>query len=169
MSSPSAPPAAAHDHASDESAGRVILWSLIFVMLASQVGVIQWRARHPKSYNLATLVALWAFPVCLLFSHGLGAALRAPCLYAWLLFSALMAALLAAVRAQAMAASTPGVVYGVLETVYLQFVGVTSLVTTAMLGIFLAPPLAAALPEWAVALLVYAGASFSWTSHLYLL
>jgi hypothetical protein len=151
-------PSPPHSHADDETAGRVILWSLVGVMLVSQVGVIQWRRAHPRSYNLATLAALWLFPIGLLFSHGAGAALRAPFLYAWLLFSLLMGALLAAVRASAMDAATPGVVYGVLEAVYLQCMGVSSFVTTACVFMFLAPPLAAALPEAAVSLLVFAGA-----------
>jgi RING finger protein 121 len=148
----------AHNHASDESAGRVILYSLITLMIVAQVAIIQWRARHPKSYNLATLLALWLFPPGLLLSRGAWSALASPFLYCWLLFSALMAALLASVRAQAMAASTPGVVYGVLESVYLQLVGVTTFVTTTMTVLFVAPPLAALLPETALTLLIYAGA-----------
>jgi hypothetical protein len=128
------------------------------LMLVSQVGVIQWRARHPKSYNLATLLALWVFPVIMLFSHGVGSAFRAPFLYAWVLFSALMAALLSAVHARTLAEATPGVVYGILEFIYLQCMGVASGVLTACSMLFFLPPLAQALPETALSVLVFGGA-----------
>lgn len=147
-----------HSHADDEGAGRTILWSLIFVMLLSQIGVIQWRLRHPKSYNLATLAALWLFPIGLLIGRGIWVALSSPFLYVWTLFTLLMAGLLAAVHARTLAEATPGVVYGVLEFIYLQCMGIASAVTTICMLLLFVPPVAAALPETALSIVIFSGA-----------
>ena len=148
-----------HSHDEDEGTGRTILYSLILVMLATQVGVFQWRQRHPKSYNLATLAALWLFPIGFqLFGKGLWEALYTPFIYIWTLFTLLMGGLLAAVHARTLAEATPGVVYGILEFIYLQCMGVASTVMTACVFLFIAPPIAAALPQTALSLLVFSGA-----------
>jgi hypothetical protein len=154
--SPSAGPA--HDHSKDERTGQRIMWLLFATVLLCQVAVVQWRTRHPKSFNFALLACLWLFPVGWLALQGWGALLRAPFFWAWLLFSLLMAALLGAVRQRTLAEATPGIVYGVLEWLYLQCMGAAGLVLTCLLALFLAPALAVALPSWALSGVLLAGA-----------
>jgi hypothetical protein len=95
--SSSPPPPPAHDHRNDERTGQRIMWLLFATVGLCQVAVVQWRTRHPKSFNLALLACLWLFPVGLLIMQGWGALFRAPFFYVWLLFSLLMGALLGAV------------------------------------------------------------------------
>ena len=146
-----------HSHADDSSAGRVILWSLILVAVGTQAAVVQWKRVHPRSFNLLSLLGLWVVPPAWVASRGVGALLTSPFAWAWLLFSLLMAALIFAVRARTLDSATPGVVYGVLEAVYLQCLAVCSFVGSAVTVLFIAPPIAAALPEWCLNLLLGAG------------
>jgi hypothetical protein len=156
--SSSPPPPPAHDHRNDERTGQRIMWLLFATVGLCQVAVVQWRTRHPKSFNLALLACLWLFPVGLLIMQGWGALFRAPFFYVWLLFSLLMGALLGAVRQRTLAEATPGIVYGVLEWLYLQCMGASGLVLTCFMALFLMPALAAALPPWALSGVLLVGA-----------
>jgi len=146
-----------HDHKDDQGTGRNILWSLIMVVGISQAAVFAWKKYHPSSFNLMSLVAMWLFPAAWAVVQGELHPLKAPFFYMWLLFSLLMAALLAAVHQRTLAEATPGVVYGVLEQVYLQCMWVCSSVTTGIMILVMVPSLGSMIPAWALSLFFGAG------------
>ena len=123
-----------------------------------QVGVFWWKRYHLPSFNLASLVAMWIFPVGFMLSQDSHPIYTSPFFYAWLLFSALMAALLAAVHQSTLAEATPGVVYGILEQVFLNCMFVASTVLTGVFALVLVPPLANVVPSWFLVLFFGSGA-----------
>ena len=146
-----------HSHKDDEGTGRTILWSLVLVVGVCQAGVFFWKRHHPSSFNLMSLLAMWLIPAGWAVAQGDFNPLRAPFAYVWLVFSLLMAALLAAVHQRTLAEATPGVVYGVLEQVYLQCMWVSSSVLTGICVLVMVPPLGNLAPPWALTLFFGAG------------
>jgi RING finger protein 121 len=146
-----------HSHAEDEGTGRAILWSLILVVAVCQAGVFFWKRYHVASFNLLSLVAMWLIPAGWVLVQGDLHPLHSPFLYVWLAFTLLMAALLAAVHQRTLAEATPGVVYGVLEQVYLQCMWVSSSVLTGIMVLVMVPPLGGLAPPWALSLFLGAG------------
>lgn len=147
-----------HSHSQDEGTGRTILYSMLLVVGLCQAGVFLWKKYHVSSFNFASLVAMWIFPVAWTLVQGETALHQSPFFYAWLLFSVLMATLVGAVHTRTLAEATPGVVYGVLEQVYLNCMFVVSSVLTGVFALVLVPPLANLVPAWALTLFFGCGA-----------
>jgi len=52
-------------HKGHEAMHAEMVIILVAVLIVSQVLLVQWRIRRPKSYNLCTLLLLWMVPLCI--------------------------------------------------------------------------------------------------------
>ena len=109
-----APQAAQVDvaHEGHESMHSAMFMMLVLALVATNFGVFQWRARHPRSFLAATLLGLWLFPAILA-----AAVLHfRRFLFLWLLFSLASGRIVRRAFARPVARDTPRRVYGTLRS-----------------------------------------------------
>ena len=151
-----------HIHAS-ASTERAVLLCLLLALLLVGAGAAAWRARAPRSYGLASLLALWLFP--------LAAALPGHWwrfLSVWTAFSLLAAVVLRRVLFERpLRPDTPGFMYAVFSGLYAAAAATAVLAYVAFMFVVVLlparrpgggappPPLSAAIADAVVAALGY--------------
>jgi len=90
--------------------------TMLLVMLLAQFGLVTWKKFSPSSFDRATLVALWLFPVLYACWHGISHYWRLMLL--WACFSSLCGYVMRRALTKPIARSTPRLVYHTFFLIY---------------------------------------------------
>lgn len=93
-------------HANHESMHAAMLGILVLTMLVAQVGLVEWRKRRFRSYQIATLIGMWLIPTGFCVHHGWWRFT-----VVWLVFSAVTLYLVKRANGKPIDGRTPRLVY----------------------------------------------------------
>lgn len=91
-----------------------VVFTFFGVVIGSQIGLYVWKKRHARSYQNATLAALWLIPACISAWSG-----YVRFLLVWAAFTCLTGYLVRLAVAKPLDVKTPRLVYRWFHTVYL--------------------------------------------------
>uniref|UniRef100_A0A4V0Y8N4 Putative ring-containing e3 ubiquitin ligase n=1 Tax=Rhodnius prolixus TaxID=13249 RepID=A0A4V0Y8N4_RHOPR len=75
-------------------------------IIVAQIGLVEWKRRYPKSYQLVTLAAMWIIPMCLSIKNQWWRFI-----FLWLVFSCITAFIVKKAIEKPISGNTPGLVY----------------------------------------------------------
>ncbi|CAH0775031.1 unnamed protein product [Bemisia tabaci] len=93
-------------HRNHEFMHMEMTFIFILLVIVAQIGIVEWKRRHYRSYQLITLAGMWIIPVCLsLNSHYWRF------IFFWLVFSCTTAFIVRKAIEKPLAKTTPRLVY----------------------------------------------------------
>nr|XP_039252637.1 RING finger protein 121-like [Styela clava] len=93
-------------HKGHETMHLEMIFILISTLIVSQIALVQWKNRHPKSYNIATLVGMWIIPLAFSLHY-----LWWRFLTTWVIFTVVTAFVVTKARKKPLRGTTPRLVY----------------------------------------------------------
>lgn len=93
-------------HKGHETMHLEMVLILLSTLIVSQIVLVQWKNRHPKSYNIATLVGMWIIPFGFSIYHHWWRFLLT-----WIIFTVVTGFIVTKARKKPLHGSTPRLVY----------------------------------------------------------
>lgn len=101
------------EHEGHDMMHAEMLLILMGALFLSQIGLITWKHKHPRSYNLISLIGLWFIPFCVSIYHGYWRFVGC-----WLLFSLVTGHVIRLARCKPLGGKTPRLVYKWFQFLY---------------------------------------------------